>query len=52
MVDHADSIERQRDQLGPDEPTAALHLTDDVYLRWFNGARVQLGRPLPPVRPI
>jgi hypothetical protein len=48
MRDHADYLERQLDQHAPDEPTVRLILTDDVYLRSFNWARLQLGIPLPP----
>ena len=48
MRDHADSIERQLDQHAPDRPTVRLILTDDVYLRSFNWARLHLGIPLPP----
>jgi hypothetical protein len=47
MLEHADHGERQLEQHGPDEPMVRLSLTDDVYLRSFNWARVQLGIPLP-----
>ena len=47
-LEHADHIERLLEQHGPDEPTVRLSLTDDVYLRSYNWARVQLGIPLPP----
>ena len=33
MLNHADHIERQLEQRGPDEPTVRLSLTDDVFLR-------------------
>jgi hypothetical protein len=46
-MEHADHIERLLEQHGPDEATVRLSLTDDVYLRSFNWARVQLGIPLP-----
>ena len=48
MVDQANSIEQQLEQHGPDEPLVTLSLTDDVYLRSYNGARLELGIPLPP----
>jgi hypothetical protein len=47
MLDHADHIERLLEQHGPGEPLVRLSLTDDVYLRSYNWARVQLGIPLP-----
>ena len=47
MLEHADIIERQLDQHAPDEPMVRLILTDDVYLRSFNWARLELGIPLP-----
>jgi hypothetical protein len=47
MLDHADHIERLLEQHGPSEPTVRLSLTDDVFLRSYNWARVQLGIPLP-----
>ena len=49
MLDRADSIERQLDQHAPDEAMVRLVLTDDVYLRSFTWARLQLGIPLPPM---
>ena len=49
MREHADFLERQLDQHAPDRPTVRLTLTDDVYLRSFNWARLELGIPLPPV---
>jgi hypothetical protein len=45
--DHADQLERKREQHGRDEATVTLSLTDDVYLRSSNWARWQLGVPLP-----
>ena len=48
MLDHADQLERQPEQHGPDEATVRLSLTDDVFVRSFYWARVQLGIPLPP----
>jgi hypothetical protein len=47
MREHADHLERQLEQHGPDEATVRLSLTDDVFLRSYNWARVQLGIPLP-----
>ena len=47
MLEHADHIERLLEQHGPGEPTVRLSLTDDLFLRSFNWARVQLGIPLP-----
>ena len=47
MLEHADHIERLLEQHGPGEPTVRLSLTDDVFLRSSNWARVQLGIPLP-----
>ena len=32
-----------------DEPMVTLSLTEDVYLRSYNGARLELGIPLPPM---
>ena len=45
--EHADQLERKREQHGPDETTVTLSLTDDVFLRSYNWARWQLGIPLP-----
>jgi hypothetical protein len=47
MLEHADHIERLLEQHGPDEATVRLSLTDDVFLRSSNWARVQLGIALP-----
>jgi hypothetical protein len=47
MLQHADHLEQQLEQHGPDEATVRLSLTDDVFLRSYNWARVQLGIPLP-----
>ena len=47
-LEHADHIERLL-QRHAAEPTGTLHLTDDVYLRSSNGARLALGIPLPPM---
>ncbi len=47
MLEHADHIERLLEQHGSGEPTVRLSLTDDVFLRSSNWARVQLGIPLP-----
>jgi hypothetical protein len=48
MLEHADHIERTLEQHGPDETMVTLSLTDDVFLRSYNWARLQLGIPLPP----
>jgi hypothetical protein len=47
MLEHADHLERLLDRHPPDA-VVRLSLTDDLYLRSFNWARVQLGIPLPP----
>ncbi len=47
MLEHADHLEQQLERHGPDEPTVRLSLTDDVFLRSYNWARVQRGIPLP-----
>jgi hypothetical protein len=47
MFAHADHLERQLDQ-HPPGPVVRLSLTDDVSLRSYTWARVQLGIPLPP----
>jgi hypothetical protein len=47
MREHADQLEQKLDQHPPDA-MVTLSLTDDVYLRSYNWARVQLGIPLPP----
>jgi hypothetical protein len=47
MPEHADYLERHLEQHGPDEPTVRLSLTDAVFLRSSDWARVQLGIPLP-----
>jgi hypothetical protein len=49
MLEHADHLERLLDQHPPDA-IVRLSLTDDVYLRSYNWARLQLGilLPLPP----
>jgi hypothetical protein len=47
MLEHADYLEQHLEQHGPGEPIVRLSLTDDVYLRSYNWARVQLGIPLP-----
>jgi len=44
---HADRLEQQLEQHGPDEPTVRLSLTDDMFLRSFNWACWQLDTPLP-----
>ena len=47
MLEHADLLERKLDEHPPDA-VVRLSLTDDVYLRSYNWARVELGIPLPP----
>jgi hypothetical protein len=49
MLDHANIIERRLDQYAADEAKVHLSLTDDVYLRSANGARLHLGIPLSPM---
>jgi hypothetical protein len=49
MREHADSIEWLLERHAADEPMVTLSLTDDVYLRSYNGARLELGIPLPPM---
>jgi hypothetical protein len=43
MLDHANVIEEQLERPTPGEPTVRLSLTDDVFLRSYNRARLQLG---------
>ena len=40
-------LEQHLEQHPPDHATVTLLLTDDVFLRCCNGARWQLGIPLP-----
>ena len=47
MLEHADLIEQQLGTHAPDQATVILHLTDNLFLRSFDWARVQLGIPLP-----
>jgi hypothetical protein len=47
MLEHADQLEQKLDEHPPDA-VVRLSLTDDVYLRSYHWARVQLGIPLPP----
>ena len=47
MLELADHLERQFDR-HPPNAVVRLSITDDVYLRSYNWARVQLGIPLPP----
>jgi hypothetical protein len=46
MREHADLLERKLDEHAPDA-VVRLSLTDDVYLRSYNWARLQLGIALP-----
>ena len=48
MLDHAYRLEERLELHPRGEPVVALDLNDDVYLRSFNWARLQLGLPLPP----
>jgi hypothetical protein len=48
MAEHADRLERDIDRHPPDAPAVSLSLSDDVYLRSYNWARLQLDIPLPP----
>ena len=50
MVDHADRLEQMLEQHAPDQTTVTLYLSDDMYLRSYNYARVELGIPLPPMK--
>ncbi len=47
MREHVDQLKQQLETPPPDQETVTLHLTDDVFLRSYNWARVQLGIPLP-----
>ena len=47
-LEHADRLEQHLEQHGPDEPMVGLAM-NDVYLRSFTWARVELGIPLPPM---
>jgi hypothetical protein len=49
-LDHADHIEHLLEQHAPDVAVVTLSLTDDVYLRSYNWARLRLGIPLPPMQ--
>ena len=48
-LEHADHIEHVLEQHAPEEPLVTLSLTDDVSLRSYDGARLRLGIPLPPM---
>jgi hypothetical protein len=50
MREHADRVERMLDEHGPGEEVVSLSLSDDIYLRSYNHARLKLGIPLPPDR--
>jgi hypothetical protein len=50
MREHADIIERLLDHHAADESMVTLSLAGDVYLRSDNGARLELGIPLPPMQ--
>jgi len=47
--EHAEHIERLLERYAADEPMVTLSLTDNVFLRSDNGARRELGIPLPPM---
>ena len=47
MREHADALEQQLERHAPDAPTVALALGEDVYLRSFTWARLELDIPLP-----
>ena len=47
--EHADHVEGLLEQHPPDALMVTLSLTDDVYLRSYNWARLRLGIPLPPM---
>jgi hypothetical protein len=47
-LEHAAKLEQQFEQHGPGEAMVTLTLNDDGYLRSYNGARLDLGLPLPP----
>ena len=42
-LEHADHVEQLLEQHAPDEMMVTLSLTDDVYLRSYNWARLRLG---------
>ncbi|MDF3043280.1 MAG: hypothetical protein K0Q71_5986 [Thermomicrobiales bacterium] len=47
--EHAEPIARRLECHAADEPMVTLSLADDVFLRPANGARRELGIPLPPM---
>jgi len=50
MVGHAARLERMLDATPAGRPTMRMSLSDDLYLRSFNWARLQLGVDLPDER--
>jgi hypothetical protein len=48
MLEQVDELEQQLKRHPPDQFVVTLSLTDDVFLRSSNWARLQLGIPLPP----
>ncbi len=48
MAEHADRLERTLDEHGPGEREVILNLSDDVYLRSYDHARLKLSIPVPP----
>jgi hypothetical protein len=44
MLEHADHLEQQLERHGPGESVVRLSLTDDVFLRSSNWARIRLTR--------
>jgi hypothetical protein len=49
MLEHADQLEQHLEQHPPDRASVTVALTDDLFLRSYNWARLELGIPLPPV---
>ncbi len=47
MQVHANALEQQLDQYPPGQSTLSLSLTEDVFLRSFTWAPLELGIPLP-----
>jgi hypothetical protein len=47
VLEHATVIEEHLERHGPGELMVRLSLTDDVFLRSYTWARLQLGIPLP-----
>lgn len=45
MREHADRLERDLETHGPGEAVVTIAMSDDVYLRSYTYARVELGLP-------